>query len=79
MDTFLLELAKSGPWALVAGFLLWQIIRDKAADRETMVKFMTDFQNTQNAIVGEVRDIARSLRDLVTELDESRPAPTRRG
>ena len=78
MDTFLIELAKSGPWAVVAGFLLWQLLRDKAADRDTMIKFMTDFQGTQNAIVGEVRDIARSLRDLVTDLDESR-TPTQRG
>lgn len=78
MDPVLIELAKSGPWAAVAGLLLWQLLKDKASDRETMVKFMTTFQETQNAIVGEVRDIARSLRDLVTELDESR-TPARRG
>ena len=79
MDTFLLELAKSGPWALVAGFLLWQLLRDKAADREMLTSFLTEFSKTQAKIMSEVGDIAESLKTLVTELRDDRSAPTRRG
>lgn len=86
MDSFLIELGKSGPWALVAGFLLLQVIKDKKqdrdewkAERESWARFMKEFQTTQNAIVGEVQDIARSLHALVTKLDDTRTASSGRG
>jgi hypothetical protein len=58
----------------VAGFLLWQVLKDKASDREIMRQFLDEFHRTQLSIVSDVRDIAASLRELVSELDARSPA-----
>jgi len=77
MDQFLIELGKSGPWALVAGFLLWHLIKAWVEDRKQAQEFQVlavQMKDSFNNLAGELR----SLVQLVTEhIIEGKPNSTR--
>ena len=54
-EGFLTELAKSGPWALVAGLLLLVVIRAWTKDRDQLT-----------GLLGEFKDVLREIRVAVT-------------
>lgn len=64
IETIVKGLASSGPWALVAGFLLHTLIKAWTADRAALTGVMT-----------EVRD---ALRDLQHALDRLAARPYER-
>lgn len=69
METFLTELAKSGPWALVAGFLLWQVIKAWNTDRASI----TTFLNKMEASLGELTTAVRENTRVLQEIADDRP------
>jgi hypothetical protein len=81
MDPVLIELAKSGPWAVVAGWLLWQAFKEKAADRETMKTFMYDFRVTLDGVRTEIGNLAHVQMKIMEHLESTNEqrTPTRRG
>ena len=62
---------------LAFAFLLRELIKDKKADRDMMIDFLTRFQSTQNAIMVEVGEIAGSMKSLVTEMQHERRSASR--
>ncbi len=80
MDTFLLELAKSGPWAVVAGFLLWKILQAWNSDREQVTLLLSDFRKTLDGVRTEIGNLAQVQTRIMEHLEsESRSTPARRG
>ena len=54
-------LANNGPWALVAGFLLQQVIKAWTADRQQLVVLMTEFRDALNALKSAVEDLRMQI------------------
>ncbi len=79
MDTFLLELAKSGPWAVVAGFLLWKILAAWNSDREQVTKLLGDFRVTLDGVRAEIGNLAQVQMRIMEHLGDESRTPTRRG
>jgi K+ transporter len=59
-------LASNGPWALVAGFLLWQVMKAWTADRQQVTELLKEFKasideltHAVKAIVGERQEHGR--------------------
>lgn len=61
MNELLAGLAGNGPWALVAGFLLWQVIKAWAADRDTLTRFLTEFRSTLESLKDAVDALRTEL------------------
>ncbi|MGV3613851.1 MAG: hypothetical protein ACO1SV_00830 [Fimbriimonas sp.] len=53
-QTFYAELGKSGPWALVAGVLLWTVIKAWNADRATVMEVLPQFRDAIVALKNSV-------------------------
>lgn len=66
MDQFLVELGKSGPWALVAGFLLWHLIKAWVEDRKQAQEFQVLAVQLKDSFNGLATEL-RALVQLVTE------------
>ena len=79
MDTFLLELAKSGPWALVAGFLLWKIIGAWTSDRAQVTQLIGKVEITLNSMSSEIGNLARVQTRIMEHLERDTRAPSGRG
>lgn len=79
MDTFLLELAKSGPWALVAGFLLWKIIQAWTSDRAQVTQLIGKVEVTLNSMAGEIGNLARVQTRIMEHLERDPRTPSGRG
>lgn len=81
MDTFLLELAKSGPWALVAGFLLWKIIQAWTGDRAQVNELLGDFKVTLEGVRTEIGRLASVQTRIMEHLEDGadKRAPSGRG
>lgn len=60
-DSFLVELGKSGPWALVAGVLLWTVINAWNSDRQALTQLLTDFKSTLDGLKNAVDHLTDRL------------------
>ena len=74
MDPFLVELAKSGPWALTAGFLLWKILAAWNADRTQVTQLLGDFRVTLDGVRSEIGNLAKVQTRIMEHLErDERP------
>jgi hypothetical protein len=48
-------LASNGPWALVAGFLLWQIMKAWTADRQQVTELLREFKASIDELTHAVK------------------------
>lgn len=67
-DTFLSELAKSGPWAVVAGFLLWTVIKAWNKDREQVTGLLGEFRTSLDKLAQEIHNLGEIQRQTLNEL-----------
>lgn len=67
-DTFLSELAKSGPWAVVAGFLLWTVIKAWNKDREQVTGLLGEFRASLDKLAQEIHNLGEIQRQALNEL-----------
>ena len=61
MNEFLTELAKSGPWAVMAGFLLWTVIKAWTVDRAQVTQLLGEFRGTLDGLKTAVDHLAERL------------------
>jgi hypothetical protein len=67
METELIKgLANNGPWAAVAGLLLWQVIKAWTEDRKTASILMSEFRASIDALRVNVEALKVSI-DKLTE------------
>ena len=67
-DTVLSELAKSGPWAVVAGFLLWTVIKAWNKDREQVTGLLGEFRTSLDKLAQEIHNLGEIQRQALNEL-----------
>ena len=79
MDQSLIELAKSGPWAVVAGFLLWKVIGAWNTDREQLAQLIGKVEITLNTMSSEIGNLAKVQTRIMEHLERDARAPERRG
>ncbi|MBX3095669.1 MAG: hypothetical protein KF812_02285 [Fimbriimonadaceae bacterium] len=56
-------LAVHGPFALVSGVLIWQVLKAWQADRETIVSLMTDFRQSLDGVQRAIERLADQMSD----------------
>lgn len=61
MNDFVTELAKSGPWAAVAGFLLWTVIKAWTSDRAQVTELLGEFRTALDGLKSAVDHLADKL------------------
>lgn len=66
LGIFLQSLGANGPWALVAGYLLQQILAERKEDRKEMLPAIRSIP----PLLTEVRDCMRDVRDALRDLGE---------
>ena len=54
-------IANNGPWALVAGFLLMQVMNAWKGDRDQLTKLLIDFKTTLDGLKGAVDNLSERL------------------
>lgn len=59
MSVFLTQLGANGPWALVAGFLLWQVIKAWNADRATTTQLLGEFRSVLDRLATEIHNLVQ--------------------
>lgn len=59
--SFLNELGKSGPGALVAGFLLWTVIKAWNQDRAQVTQLMGSFQQSIDRLTVEIHELVKAV------------------
>ncbi len=59
---FLTPLAQNGPWALVAGFLLWKVIEAWQSDRKQLTELLTGFSKTLEALAKSIEDLKDEIK-----------------
>jgi hypothetical protein len=47
---FFQTLSANGPWAAVAGLLLWQVIKAWSSDRQTLTTLLSEFRGSIDAL-----------------------------
>ena len=67
-DAFITELAKSGPWAAVAGFLLWTVIKAWNKDREQVTGLLGEFRTSLDKLAQEIHNLGEIQRQALNEL-----------
>lgn len=67
MDSFLTELAKSGPWALVAGFLMWSLVKERQTFQSKVTDILADFKD---ALVTNTHAIEKLIDRLDVDVRE---------
>lgn len=60
-DTAWSALAQNGPWAIMAGFLLWTVIKAWNADRDQVTKLLGDFKDALSGLQGAVEHLTDRL------------------
>lgn len=61
--TWIIELAKSGPWAGVAGFLLWTVIKAWNKDRDQVTELLGEFRKSLDSLTHQIELLVKeSLR-----------------
>ena len=59
-------LANNGPWALVAGFLLWQVMNAWKGDREQLTTLLAQFKATLDGL----KQAVDNLTDRLDQIDK---------
>jgi hypothetical protein len=54
-------LAQNGPWAVVAGFLLWTVIKAWNSDRDQVTKLLGDFKDALSGLQKAVEHLTERL------------------
>jgi hypothetical protein len=54
-------LAQNGPWAVVAGFLLWTVIKAWNSDRDQVTKLLGDFKDALSGLQRAVEHLTERL------------------
>jgi hypothetical protein len=67
---FYSNLGANGPWAAMAGFLLWQVIKAWNGDRETLVKVLGGVNETLHKLGDAVEDLAMEQRRMSAVLEK---------
>lgn len=67
LGIFLQSLGANGPWALVAGYLLQQILAERKEDRKEMLPAIRSIPPLLTEVRDCMRDVRDALRDLSTE------------
>jgi len=70
--SFLTELGKSGPWALVAGFLLWMVIKAWNQDRAQVTQLMGSFQQSIDKLTTEIHGLVSAVTEQIKEDQKAR-------
>jgi hypothetical protein len=55
------SLAQNGPWAVVAGFLLWTVIKAWNSDRDQVTKLLGDFKDALSGLQKAVEHLTERL------------------
>lgn len=71
-DVFMKELAQNGPWAIVAGFLLWTVIKAWTADRGMVTQLLSEFRSSIDKLSAAVTKLTERL-DHIEAMHEERP------
>lgn len=61
MNELLTEVGKSGPWAGVAGFLLWTVIKAWDGDRRALTALLGEFKQTLEGLRSAVEHLSDRL------------------
>lgn len=61
------SLGSSGPWAVVAGFLLWKIIEAWSGDRKQLTALIGDFKATLEGLKTAVEHLTARLDHELTD------------
>lgn len=64
---FLDELAKNGPWAAVAGFLLWAVIKAWNKDRDQVTVLLGEFRISLEKLATEIHTLGEIQRQALNE------------
>ncbi len=64
-ETFFNELAKSGPWAGVAGFLLYTVIKAWNKDREQVTVLLGEFRQSLDRLSTEIHNLGEIQRETL--------------
>lgn len=65
-------LGQNGPWAAMAGLLLWQLLKDRSADRTLLVSLLTDFKAAIVNLESSIRELSAEQKALRAMLEEQR-------
>lgn len=65
-------LASNGPWALMAGFLLWQIMKAWTQDREQVTALLREFKASIDKLTHAVEAIVTWNEDLEDRRERGR-------
>jgi hypothetical protein len=56
-EEMLKGLGSNGPWALVAGFLIWHLLKLGKEDRDQVVNLLTTFRTTLDGLKSAVEKL----------------------
>lgn len=62
MDEMVKSLAANGPWALMAGWLLTQVIRAWTNDRNQLVNLLTEFKDALMSLKSAVEELKSEIK-----------------
>lgn len=60
-DPMIAALAVHGPFALVSGVLIWQVLKAWHTDRETIVSLMTEFRQSLDGVQSAIERLADQM------------------
>jgi hypothetical protein len=60
-DTLLSGLASNGPWAAMAGFLLWQLLKAWQGDRQQLTDLLSSFKGALDSLKEAVEHLTNRL------------------
>lgn len=64
METVWKSFAENGPWAMVAGFLLFQVMKAWSADRTQLNDLLTGFKDALLKLTDAVEDLRSEIRTV---------------
>ena len=64
LDKFFTSLADNGPWALVAGFLIWWLIKNADKTQTLLISVLTDFRGAIDRLTTSVDKLGERMDDL---------------
>lgn len=63
-SNFLIELGKNGPWAAMACFLLWQLIKERTEDRKQLFDLLTNFKALMEKLANENAELRKEVPEI---------------
>lgn len=59
--TWIVEIAKAGPWATVAGLLLWTVIKAWNKDREQVTGLLGEFRGSMDKLTHQIEMLIKEV------------------